>query len=90
LAALGALVWIYNYPLQLVPDLIRRQRHDLRIGFFLHIPFPAPDTFRLLPGRDEVLRGILGADITSSCRRCHADGRALRNAPRFMVSHSRK
>ena len=62
-AAPGARVWVHDYQLMLVPGLLRTLRPDLRIGFFLHVPFPGADMFRLLPQRDEVLRGLLGADL---------------------------
>lgn len=62
-AAEGATVWVQDYQLQLVPGILRQTRPDLTIGFFLHIPFPAADLFRQLPWREEVIRGILGADI---------------------------
>ena len=58
----GARVWIHDFHLMLVPAALRRRRPDLSIGFFLHIPFPAPEVFRLLPSREEVLLGLLGAD----------------------------
>jgi trehalose 6-phosphate synthase/phosphatase len=56
------LVWIHDYQLLLLPELIRRSAPNARIGFFLHIPFPASEAFRILPQREEVLRGMLGAD----------------------------
>jgi trehalose 6-phosphate synthase len=59
----GAMVWIHDYQLQLLPAMVREQRPDLRIGFFLHIPFPAPEVFEQLPARSEILRGFLGADL---------------------------
>ncbi len=59
----GDLVWIHDYQLALVPALLRAKRPDLRIGFFLHIPFPSSEVFRVLPWRDEILRGLLGADL---------------------------
>ncbi len=59
----GDLVWVHDYQLMLVPAMIRAQIPDARIGFFLHIPFPASEVFRLLPWREEILRGILGADV---------------------------
>src|SRR5256886_1386146 len=59
----GAIVWIQDYHLQLVPALLRELRPDLRIGFFMHIPFPPPELFRQLPRRAELLRGLLGADL---------------------------
>ena len=63
LAAPGATVWIHDYHLQLVPSMVRDRRQDLRIGFFLHIPFPAPEVFEQLPTRDEILHGLIGADV---------------------------
>ncbi|HKT06127.1 MAG TPA: trehalose-6-phosphate synthase [Rugosimonospora sp.] len=59
----GACVWIQDYHLQLVPALLRALRPDLRIGFFLHIPFPPSELFRQIPRRAELLRGLLGADL---------------------------
>ena len=62
-AAPGATVWVQDYQLQLVPGLLRARRPDLKIGFFLHIPFPAPDLFRQLPWRDEVLDSLRACDL---------------------------
>lgn len=62
-AAPGATVWVQDYQLQLVPGILRQLRPDLTIGFFLHIPFPSPDLFRQLPWREEIVRGLLGADV---------------------------
>ncbi|KAB1914893.1 trehalose-6-phosphate synthase [Micromonospora sp. AMSO31t] len=59
----GGLVWVQDYHLQLVPGLLRDLRPDLRIGFFLHVPFPPPELFMQLPRRAELLRGMLGADL---------------------------
>ncbi|MFI7206286.1 alpha,alpha-trehalose-phosphate synthase (UDP-forming) [Micromonospora aurantiaca (nom. illeg.)] len=59
----GGLVWVQDYHLQLVPGLLRELRPDLRIGFFLHVPFPPPELFMQLPRRAELLRGMLGADL---------------------------
>jgi trehalose 6-phosphate synthase/phosphatase len=59
----GDTVWVHDYHLMLVPGLIRERRPDARIGFFLHIPFPAPEVFRILPWRRELLMGVLGADL---------------------------
>jgi trehalose 6-phosphate synthase len=58
-----SMVWIQDYHLQLVPHLLRELRPDLRIGFFMHIPFPPAELFMQLPRRAELLRGILGADL---------------------------
>jgi trehalose 6-phosphate synthase len=59
----GGVVWVQDYQLQLVPAMLRARRPDLRIGFFLHIPFPPVELFAQLPRRIEVLRGLLGADL---------------------------
>ena len=62
-AAPGATVWVQDYQLQLVPQLLRERRPDLKIGFFLHIPFPPRELFLQLPWRREILEGLLGADL---------------------------
>ncbi|HEY7483251.1 MAG TPA: trehalose-6-phosphate synthase [Streptosporangiaceae bacterium] len=62
-AAPGAMVWVQDYQLQLVPAMLRRRRPDLRIGFFLHIPFPPYELFQQLPWRRQILEGLLGADL---------------------------
>ena len=62
-AAEGATVWVQDYQLQLLPGILRQKRPDLTIGFFLHIPFPSADLFRQLPWREELVRGLLGADL---------------------------
>ncbi|CAA9246797.1 MAG: Trehalose-6-phosphate synthase, partial [uncultured Blastococcus sp.] len=59
----GAVVWVQDYQLQLVPAMLRKQRPDLRIGYFLHIPFPPTELFQQLPWRDQILEGLLGADL---------------------------
>ena len=62
-APIGAVVWVHDYHLQLVPALLRDARPDLRIGFFLHVPFPSAAEFDGLPWKDSVLHGLLGADL---------------------------
>jgi trehalose 6-phosphate synthase/phosphatase len=59
----GDLIWVHDYQLLLLPELLRQRLPDARIGFFLHIPFPSEDLFRTLPQRDRLLRGLLGADL---------------------------
>jgi trehalose 6-phosphate synthase len=59
----GGTVWIHDYQLQLVPQMLRQLRPDVRIGFFLHIPFPPIELFMQLPWRREILTGLLGADL---------------------------
>jgi trehalose 6-phosphate synthase len=63
LAEPGGTVWVHDYQLMLVPAMVRELRPDLRIGFFLHIPFPPVELFMQLPRRAELLRGLLGADL---------------------------
>jgi trehalose 6-phosphate synthase/phosphatase len=61
----GDLVWIHDYHLLLLPRLLKEQISSVQIGYFLHIPFPSYEIFRLLPSswRKELLDGVLGADL---------------------------
>jgi trehalose 6-phosphate synthase/phosphatase len=59
----GDLVWIHDYQLMRVPALLRERIPGARIGFFLHIPFPSFEVFRVLPTRERILEGLLGADL---------------------------
>ncbi|TDH27432.1 bifunctional alpha,alpha-trehalose-phosphate synthase (UDP-forming)/trehalose-phosphatase [Segetibacter sp. 3557_3] len=61
----GDVVWIHDYQLMLLPMLLRQQAPEITIGFFLHIPFPSYELYRLLPAswRKNLLLGILGADL---------------------------
>ena len=59
----GDRVWVHDYQLMLLPKLLREEFSDLEIGFFLHIPWPSFELFRLLPWREEILDGLLGADL---------------------------
>ncbi|HSI94252.1 MAG TPA: trehalose-6-phosphate synthase [Jiangellaceae bacterium] len=59
----GATVFVQDYQLQLVPRMLRELRADLKIGFFLHIPFPPGELFAQLPWRRQILEGLLGADL---------------------------
>ncbi|MFS0912472.1 trehalose-6-phosphate synthase [Microbacterium sp. 179-I 3D2 NHS] len=56
-------VWVHDYQLQLVPQMVRELRPDVTIGYFHHIPFPAHGLYSQLPWRGQVLRGLLGADV---------------------------
>ena len=56
-------VLVQDYHLQLVPGMLRELRPDVRIGFFLHIPFPPVELFAQLPWRKRILEGMLGADV---------------------------
>ena len=57
------LIWIHDYHLLLLPRMLRERLPGARIGFFLHIPFPSSEIFRLLPHREDLLRGMLGANL---------------------------
>ena len=59
----GDTVWVHDYQLMLLPGLVRERAPDAAIGFFLHIPFPSYEIFRILPWREEILRGVLGSDL---------------------------
>jgi trehalose 6-phosphate synthase len=59
----GARVWVHDYQLLLVPELVRSKRPDVRIGYFHHIPFPPLELFAQLPWRAQLLQGLLGADL---------------------------
>ncbi len=56
-------IWIHDYQLMLLPELVREKLPDVQIGFFLHIPFPSFELFRLLSWRKEILNGLLGSDL---------------------------
>ncbi|MPW24441.1 bifunctional alpha,alpha-trehalose-phosphate synthase (UDP-forming)/trehalose-phosphatase [Alkalibaculum sp. M08DMB] len=56
-------IWIHDYQLMLLPKMIKEKYPNTKIGFFLHIPFPSYEIFRLLVWREEIILGILGADL---------------------------
>ena len=97
----GALAWVHDYHLMLVPRLIRERRPDQPVGFFLHVPWPSPDIFARLPWRQEILFGLLGADVVSfhteryrtnfveACRRCLADTGAQVNGSAIKLPDQR-
>lgn len=61
----GDYIWIHDYQLMLLPEMIRQRMPDATIGFFLHIPFPSFEIFRLIPRhwREAIIKGLLGADL---------------------------
>ncbi len=61
----GDFIWIHDYQLLLLPEMLRQRAPDVTIGFFLHIPFPSFELFRLLPRewRKAIINGMLGADL---------------------------
>ena len=59
----GDVVWVHDYQLMLLPGLLKRVMPGLRVGFFLHTPFPSSEIFRCHPNREALLEGMLGADL---------------------------
>lgn len=59
----GDIIWVHDFHLLLLPRMLRQRLPRASIGFFLHIPFPPSDEFRILPHRESFLRGMLGADV---------------------------
>ncbi|MEA1887009.1 MAG: bifunctional alpha,alpha-trehalose-phosphate synthase (UDP-forming)/trehalose-phosphatase [Bacteroidota bacterium] len=59
----GDILWIHDFHLLLLPQMMRELKKDISVGLFIHIPFPSYEVFRLLPWRTEVLEGMLGADL---------------------------
>jgi trehalose 6-phosphate synthase/phosphatase len=57
------IIWVHDYHLMLLPRLLRERLPKATVGFFLHIPFPSFEIFRLLPWRERILEGLLGADL---------------------------
>ncbi|MDD5017259.1 MAG: bifunctional alpha,alpha-trehalose-phosphate synthase (UDP-forming)/trehalose-phosphatase [Eubacteriales bacterium] len=57
------IIWIHDYQLMLLPQMIKEKYPNTQVGFFLHIPFPSFEIFRLLVWREEIMRGLLGADL---------------------------
>jgi len=61
----GDIVWVHDYQLMLLPQMIRDKIFDVNIGYFHHIPFPSYELFRCLPERADILKGLLGADLVA-------------------------
>ncbi|MDY7019419.1 MAG: trehalose-6-phosphate synthase, partial [Chloroflexota bacterium] len=59
----GDIIWVHDYQLMLLPGFLRQRLSEAIVGFFLHIPFPSFETFRLLPWRKQILNGLLGSDL---------------------------
>ncbi len=64
-APADSLHWVHDYHLMLLPELLRRKLPDARIGFFLHVPFPATELYARLPWREQLIEGLLGADVVA-------------------------
>jgi trehalose 6-phosphate synthase len=78
-----AIAWVHDYQLMLVPQLIRERRGGQPTGFFLHVPWPSPGIFARLPWREQILTGLLGADVVAF----HTDeyrGNFLRSCARLL------
>jgi trehalose 6-phosphate synthase len=78
-----SIAWVHDYQLMLVPQLLRDRHADQPIGFFLHVPWPSPEIYARLPWREQVLRGLLGADVVGF----HTDeyrGNFLRSCARLL------
>ena len=63
----GDLVWVHDYHLMLLPQMLREEigssKSNVKIGFFLHTPFPSSEIYRILPVRNEILLGVLHCDL---------------------------
>jgi trehalose 6-phosphate synthase len=88
ISAPGAVVWVQDYQLQLVPKMLRAARPDLTIGFFNHIPFPPYGIYSQLPWRTQIIEGLLGADVIGFQRTADAGNfaRAVRRLLGFKTS----
>jgi trehalose 6-phosphate synthase len=89
ISAAGAVVWVQDYQLQLVPKMLRTARPDLTIGFFNHIPFPPYGIFAQLPWRKQIIEGLLGADVIGFQRVADAGNfsRAVRRVLGFVTKN---
>jgi len=63
IARKGDIFWVQDYQLMLVPQLLRNRFPKSAIGYFHHIPFPSYELVRTLPWREQLLKGLLGADL---------------------------
>lgn len=91
LVASGGAVWVHDFQLALVPGALRALRDDVRVGWFCHVPWPAPEIIATLPDRDELLRGLLGADLLGfqTARDAKNFLRAAEEVAHHTVDHAR-
>lgn len=61
----GDMIWVHDYHLMLLPQMLRQKRPDANIAFFLHIPFPSSEIYRVLPVREQLLEGLLACNFIS-------------------------
>lgn len=80
----GDRIWVHDYHLMLLPRMLREKLPDAAIGFFLHIPFPTSDIFSILPRSEEILMGLLGADLI--CFQTHLHLQHFRRSLRRLAS----
>ena len=59
----GDIVWVQDYHLMLLPAILKEKYPRMKVGFFLHTPFPSSEIYRTLPVREELLRAVLRADL---------------------------
>jgi trehalose 6-phosphate synthase/phosphatase len=59
----GDTIWVHDYQLLLLPCMVRKAQPHVTIGFFQHIPFPSYEIFRLIPWREDLIKGMFGADL---------------------------
>lgn len=59
-------VWLHDYHLLVLPSLLRKRFNRIRLGLFLHSPFPSSEIFRTFPRREEILRSLLNADLVGA------------------------
>ena len=69
----GDIVWVHDYHLLLVPSMTRRKLPTANIGFFFHVAFPSSEVFRCLADRDQLLDGLLGANLIGFQTQEHCD-----------------
>ncbi|OMO92589.1 Glycosyl transferase, family 20 [Corchorus olitorius] len=69
----GAVVWCHDYHLMYLPECLKKYNSKMKVGWFLHTPFPSSEIHRMLPSRSELLRSVLAADLVghfvSACTR---------------------
>ncbi len=82
----GGTAWVHDYHLHLVPQFLRELRPDLKISFFLHIPFPPEELFAQIPWRKQLLEGTLHADTVAFQTQLGASN-FVRLARRFTDAH---
>ncbi|KAK9093505.1 hypothetical protein Syun_028416 [Stephania yunnanensis] len=65
----GDVVWCHDYHLMYLPECLKKYNSKMKVGWFLHTPFPSSEIHRTLPSRSELLRSVLAADLVGACTR---------------------